>query len=111
MSLSKFNKTTVTWSKSTEGWKDYKKASDLEEGKHYPFYGCFVTPDRGYGEGGVIISDGYFINTPASFIDDIKAIRSDEDSVNLINEGKETFRVEHYESSKFKKMCTRIILD
>lgn len=111
MSLKKYNKSHVSWKVNTDGWKDYLKAMDLEVGKHYPFLGCFITSDKGFGEGGVIISDGFFVNAPASFIDDIRAIREDPESIALINEGKETFRVEHYESKKFKKTCAEIILD
>lgn len=111
MSLSNFNRSHVAWTKNTEGWKDYKKCRELEEGKHYPFYGCFVTPDNGYGEGGVIISDGFFVNAPKDFVQDIKAIRENPKAVEAINEGKETFRIEKFYAKKYKRDGYRIVLD
>lgn len=111
MSLKKFNRSHVTWAKNTEGWDTYKKCKDLEEGKHYPIYGCFISQDNGFGEGGVIICDGFFLNTPKDFVQDIKAIREDQEVINIINEGKETFRVEKFYSKKFKKDGYRIVLD
>lgn len=118
MSLAKFNKNTrVDFGVETKEW-EFKKALEMDDGE-YPFWGCFITKDNGYGEGVVIISDGYLVNAPASFIDTAREILTNEEAIELIKEHNEIFTVEHYKSTKFKekvngkmvpKDCVRIRL-
>lgn len=111
MSLSKLNKgQKVDWSINTEGWS-FKKAADLELNKDYAIKGCFVTPDKGYGEGAVIISDNVLINAPASFLDTCKEILADQESIDAIKEGNETFHLEERTSRKFKRTYRVVILN
>lgn len=109
----KINRSVVNWDVATDG-AVFIKAADLEVGKEYPFFGCWVTPDRGYGEGGVIISQKddkiVLVNTPASFVGSIKLIRNDEESINQIRDKKLNFKVTTYNSKKFKKQCFDIKL-
>lgn len=103
MSLAKYNKNNggIDWNISTEGWK-FQKALEMEDGE-YPFLGGFTTKDNGYGEGVVIISDGYLVNAPASFLDTFKEVIADQEAVDLIKEGNEVFVIEHYKSKKYKE--------
>ena len=114
MSLAKHNKSNIKWNIETKDF-EYKKAMDLKVGKEYPFYGCFITSDKGYGEGAVIITDEFFVNAPGSFVDNIREIIADPESVDAINEHTEKFKVEHYETDKGckkgqTKTCARIVL-
>ena len=118
MSLSKFNKNVgIDWGIKTDDL-EFKKALDMKDGE-YPFLGGWISPDNGYGEGAVIITDGYLVNAPSGFVDVLKEIRNDPEAVELIKEGNEIFCVEHYESKKYKekvngkmvpKQCVRITL-
>lgn len=118
MSLAKYNKNNrVDFGVDTKDW-EFKKALEMYDGE-YPFRGCFITKDNGYGEGVVIISDGYLVNAPTSFLDTAKELLADEEVINLIKKGDEVFTLEHYESTKYKekvngkmvpKQCVRIRL-
>jgi len=102
MSLAKFNKFTgVDFGIDTKGWK-WKKSLEMEDGE-YPFLGCFITKDTGFGEGVAIISDGYLVNGPASFVGTAKELLSDPEAVETIKEGNEIFVISHYESKKYKE--------
>lgn len=104
MALSKLNKTSsnVDWGVETKDW-EYRKCKDLEEDKVYPLKGCFITPDQGYGVGGVLISDNFLLNVPARFVDDIRTILADEELISEIKSGKDSFKVSSFDSKYGKK--------
>lgn len=109
MSLAKHNRgQRVDWQIETKEYP-YKKCADLELNKDYPFLGCFITGDHGFGEGAVIISDGVLYNAPASFIDECKEIMQDAESVEAIKAGKEVFHLEERVSKKNKKTYRVIV--
>lgn len=118
MSLSKYNKNLgIDWGIDTKDW-EYKKGLEMEDGT-YPFLGCWIAKDTGYGEGAVIITDGYLVNAPSGLVETLKDLRADEEAVELIKEGNEKFKLEHYKSDKYKekvngkmvpKECVRITL-
>lgn len=109
MSLAKFNKSTINWNIDTKDWK-FKKAMELDKNTEYALKGIFFTPDNGYGEGVVIISDGFLVNCPKGFEEQARAIVADPDSVEAIKAGTEKFKVSTYVSKKFKKECADIVL-
>lgn len=108
MGFSKFNKGTIDWGIDTKDWK-YKKCADLKLDTTYAFKGCFITADNGYGKGAVIISDGILVNAPQYFVDTVREIIADADSLEQIKSGHAGFKLSTYEN-KQKKLCFRIIL-
>ncbi len=108
MGFSKFNKGTIDWEVDTKDWP-YKKCSDLKVDTLYPFKGCFITADNGYGKGAVIISDGILVNVPQHFVDTARDIMADEEAVAQIKAGHAGFKLGTYEN-KQKKVCYRVTL-
>lgn len=108
----KHNSKVINWSIDTKDAK-YKKANELPLTTEFPFLGCFTSQDNGYGEGGVIITKiddvVTLINTPQSFVQDIKDIRADQEQVDYIKAGKAGFMVESYKS-KYNRTGYRITL-
>lgn len=109
--LSKFNlKRTVDWGVNTEGYV-FKKASDLKLDTHYAVKGLYISADNGFGEGAVIITDGFMVNCPQRMVETFKKILEDEESIAQIKAGKETFHVETYFNKKQKKELFDIVFD
>lgn len=109
--LSKFNsKKSVDWGVNTEGYV-FKKTSELKLNTSYAFKGCYVSADNGFGEGAVIITDGFFVNCPQRMVKTIKEILDDAEAVEEIKAGKETFHVETYFNKKQKKELFDIVFD
>lgn len=103
MAIKNFNKgKSIDWNYKTEGF-EFKNASELEVGKVYPIHGCFTTPDSGYGVGGIIILDDCLMNVPASYVDTVKDIMADEETVEEIKAGKAGVKIDTYVSKKFKR--------
>lgn len=94
MSLKKYNKTGINWGIETDGFA-YVKLAELEEGKIYPLRGMFVTPDNGFGEGAVLITDSCMVNIPQRYVQMINEIRASKEDVEEIIAGKCGF---HYET-------------
>ena len=83
MGISKFNKgNKIDWGIDTKSMP-FKKTSEVELNKTYELKGCFITHDRGYGKGAVIISD--------------------PEAVEEIKSGKCGFVVTSFISEKFKR--------
>ena len=98
MAITKHNFNGINWGFDTEGLP-YKKLQELEAYRTYTLRGCFVTPDHGYGEGAVLITDDALVNVPARYVQTILDIRSDKEDVKDIKAGKVGF---HYEMFKSK---------
>ena len=103
MGISKFNKgNKINWGIDTKSLP-FKKTSEVELNKIYDLKGCFITPDRGYGGGAVLITDGFLLNIPDRYIDNINNIMSDPETVEDIKAGKCGFIVTSFISEKFKR--------
>ena len=103
MGISKFNKgNKIDWGIDTKSLP-FKKTSEVELNKTYDLKGCFITPDKGFGKGAVLISDGFLLNIPARYVDDINNIIADFETVEDIKAGKCGFIVTSFISEKFKR--------
>ena len=103
MGISKFNKgNKINWGIDTKSLP-FKKTSEVELNKIYDLKGCFITPDRGFGKGAVLISDGFLLNIPARYVDCINNIVADAETVEDIKAGKCGFIVTSFISEKFKR--------
>lgn len=104
--LSAKSKKQVSWGVDTKD-APYIKASELEEGEVYNLLGAFITPDNGYGLGGVLITEVSgevtLVNTPASAVEIIKEILDDVEIQESIKAGNEGFKVRSYMNTKLKK--------
>lgn len=102
---SNLNRNIINWEIDTKGLT-FVKANELPLNVEFPFLGCWVSPDNGYGEGGVIISeiDGEkkLVNAPKSFVGSIKLLRQTEAYVEQIKTRKLNFKVETFDT-KFKR--------
>ena len=88
MGISKFNKgNKIDWGIDTKSLP-FKKTSEVELNKTYDLKGCFITPDRGFGGGAVLITDDFLLNIPGRYIDNINNIMSDPETVEDIKAGK-----------------------
>lgn len=106
----RFNKgKKIDWKVNTEGW-EFKKCKDMTLNTVFPMKGCYVTKDNGYGEGGVIIANGYMVNAPQSFVATIKELMADEEAIQYIIDGHMGFEVQSFVSDKFKRTGYRIVL-
>lgn len=103
MGISKFNASkSIEWGIDTKSLP-FKKTSQVQLNTEYNLKGFFVTPDNGYGEGVVLISDEFLLNAPTRLIDTIKEMQKDEEVVAAIKAGKCAFKVYTFESKQFKR--------
>ena len=109
--LSKINsQKSVDWGVNTEGYV-FKKASDLKLETKYSVKGLYISADNGFGEGAVIITDGFMVNCPQRMVEKFKQIMGDPEAVESIKAGKETFHVETYYNKRQKKDLFDIVFD
>ena len=103
MGISKFNKgNKIDWGIDTKSLP-FKKTSEVELNKTYDLKGCFITFDRGFGDGAVLITDDFLLNIPGRYVDNINNIMSDPETVEDIKAGKCGFIVTSFISEKFKR--------
>lgn len=111
MSLQKFNAIRkINWNVNTDGW-NYIKLKELEENKDYPLKGMFISGDNGYGEGAVLISDGMLVNIPQKYVQTLKDIMSDQESIDEINAGGSSFRYHTYISKKYGRPAYEVVFN
>ena len=103
MGISKFNNGNKIDQEIDKKSLPFKKTSEVELNKTYDLKGCFITPDKGFGKGAVLISDGFLLNIPAKYVDDINNIVADAETVEDIKAGKCGFIVTSFISEKFKR--------
>lgn len=108
MGIEKFNKTNVTWNVNTEGFQ-YKKLADLTENTQYPLCGMFVSGDHGYGEGAVLITNREYVNIPERYVDTVKAMISDPETVADIQAGKCAFSYKTFTSKQYHRTGYEVI--
>lgn len=89
----------------------YIKVRDLEPGKSYPLRSMFITPDNGYGEGAVLVTDFANVNVPQRYVDTIRGVWDDPESVDQVNRGEGSFHYVVGYSKKFKKETYDIIFE
>ena len=103
MGITNFNRgSKIDWGFKTEGL-EFKKLSEIEVEKVYTLKGCFITPDNGYGLGAVLIIEDALINIPQRYVDDVKGIMADEETVDDIKAGKCGFKYTTFISEKHKR--------
>ena len=109
MGLSKFNKAVNhKWSINTDGF-EYKKPAEMPLDTQITLKGCFITPDKGYGKGGVFITDKEYLNLPQRYTEVVEDILKDDESISQIESGHAAFTVSTY-LNKQKKLCYSISL-
>ena len=103
MGISKYNRSkNINWRIDTTDFK-YIKLGDLEPDTVYDLCGMFVTADHGYGEGAVLIMKDCFVNIPERYVDIIKAMTADPETVQLIDSGKCGFKYTEFTSKKYHR--------
>lgn len=70
--------------------------------KVYPLRACYINKKGYYGEEAVLITDTHFVNAPKHILEVAKDILNDEQSIQLINDGKVGFKLYQY-VNKFGK--------
>ncbi|HHW6703716.1 TPA: hypothetical protein ACU2UC_002742 [Staphylococcus aureus] len=87
--------------------REFIKLSELVEKygmkKEYIVRALFINKESKFGEQGVIVTDDYNVNLPHHLTDTIKAMRQDEDIVEIINAGDVQFTIYEYENKKGQK--------
>lgn len=103
MSISKFNSNqSIDWGVNTEGMK-FQSLDTLKVDQPYKVLGMFITPDNGYGQGAALITEYGLINLPQRYVDTVKEILNDPDTVEQIKEGKAGFFYNTFISKKYKR--------
>lgn len=102
MGISKFNRKGIDWKVDTKDW-GIKKLRELEKGKVYPLKGFFTTPNKGFGEGAILISDGYLVGIPGRYKDLITEMCEDPETVADVMNGKCGFRYDTFMSEQFHR--------
>ena len=110
MALKKFNQNVINWEIDTKDFP-YRKLQELEEGKSYSLRGCFISPDNGYGEGAVLISDDALINIPQRYVQMVQMIRDDSEAVEQIKAGHAGFHYTTFQPKNHKNKGYNIILE
>ena len=90
MGITKFNKSELVF-KDNERFNDFKTLEELftEHGKdtEYIVKGLY-SYESSYGQGCFIKSDGFNISLPTHLLDTINEVRTDNESIDQINDGK-----------------------
>lgn len=103
MGIKKFNTgKRIEWGVETEGWV-IKKLRELTEGQNYPLKGYFTTPNKGFGEGAVLISDGYMVGVPGRYNELIGQMMQDDETIEEVKAGKAVFRYTTFMSETYKR--------
>lgn len=79
----------------------YIKLRELVEGRVYPVFGYYISKDKGYGEGAVLITADYNVNIPPRYIKTFREWDFDPEIINLINDGKVGFSYTKGYSEKY----------
>lgn len=103
----KHNKGAIDWNVVTDGFTFVKREEAYKENKDavHTVKGLYINKKGNFGDHPVAICDGYFVDLPENLIDDVKEILKTEEDIEEIKAGKVGFKIEQYESEKFKKTC------
>ena len=101
------NKGGIDWNVNTKGFEFVQRAKAYKENADavHTVKGLYINTKGIYGDHPVAICDGYLIDLPENILDDVKEIFKSEEDIQTIKEGKVGFRIEEYQSEKFKKTC------
>lgn len=92
----------VDWNYNTEGF-EFKKCADMPLDTIFIVRGAFITPDRGFGRGAVLILDDCNLNLSARYLEDVEAILDDTELQEDIKTGKAGIKITTFISDKYKK--------
>ena len=99
--LDKYNK--VGFTASIPEGTPYVKLSELFEEKNpdriFQVKGFYINTKGKFGEAPVIHIENLLVNAPSHLVPTIKAMREDEELIQLVNEGKVGFKIEPYTNS------------
>lgn len=87
------------------------KLKELVENRSYPVFGCFISPDNGFGEGAVLITAEYNVNCPSRYCVLFRQMMADPEAVKQINDGKLYFHYEKFYSEKYKQDGYTIVFE
>lgn len=111
MGISKFNsRKGKIWNVDNSEFS-YIKLRDLVEGKKYPFLGCFISSDNGYGEGAVLITADYNVNVPSRYVPVFRAMMDDNETIEQANNGEAYFYYVTFYSEKYKRPGYELIFE
>lgn len=106
MALSKFNKKNgVHFTIETEGMEAHKAAEVMAEIGNAPLImrAIFINKDNGLGESVSVVTTNSIIYFGKSMVETAREIREDPEAVKELNEKGAYFRIESFESKKFKR--------
>lgn len=93
---------SIDWGINTEKF-EYRKCSEMEEGKVIPVKGLFISADHGYGRGAVAILDDVLLNLPERYLEVVESILATDNMVEAIKAGKCGLVITSFMSKKFKR--------
>lgn len=105
----KGNKFNFTFPEETTYYNLEQLMKDFGEDKKYIVRALSINTKGQYGDQGVIWLDGDIaVNLPKHMVEDIRAIMSDEEDIQQINDGRCAFKVRPYnkENAQTKKVQT-----
>lgn len=103
----KHNKGGIDWNVDTTDFKFISRADAFKEkpDQIHTLKGLYINTKGNFGDHPVAICDGYFVDLPENILDDVKEILHSEEDIETIKAGKVGFKIEQYQSEKFKKTC------
>lgn len=103
----KHNRGGIDWEVNTEGFEFVNRANAYKEEPDavHTVKGLYINKKGNFGDHPVAICDGYFLDLPENLLDDVKEILHSEEDIQEIKSGKVGFKIEEYQSEKFKKTC------
>lgn len=97
---SKYNKTRLFNVDLSDHERAYKRLVELYnengEAKVYIIQGFYINKKSQYGDEPVVITNDYLVNIPKFWLEKIKEIFKDEDTISQINAGNAGFKVVRY---------------
>ena len=105
--MSKYKKRKIEWGVNTEGF-EYRKPSEMPQNKTILLRGCFITPDRGYGKGAVLITDKDLLSIPERYVGMVSDFLNDEETISAIKAGKVGFIITEFVSETHKRKGYRV---
>lgn len=70
--------------------------------------GCFITQDRGYGKGAVLITDKELVSIPERYVEMVSNFLNDEEVISAIKAGKVGFIITEFMSDTHKRKGYRV---
>lgn len=93
---------SIDWGIDTKDFP-FVKCSEMPLDVKIPIFGCFVTPDSGYGEGAIVILEDRLLSLPQRYLPEIKDYMDDPEVVETIKSKKAAIIITTFVSTKYKK--------